>query len=1049
MSMKKSLLTCLIVCSSAGAFAAGSTITSGSTINHHLPNPAKLTGRLYVNETITGTVRDSTGTTLAGVSVVIKGSTKGTQTDVNGKFSLSANPGDILVFSYVGYNTRQVVVGTEKNIIVTLGANSGQLDQVVVTALGIKRSQKSLTYSAQQIGGNELNDVKTDNLMNSLNGKVAGVDISPSASGVGGSAKVLLRGSRSFAGSNQPLYVIDGVPMAAPTNYSGTSIANAGQPNSNYGGAPDGGDGISNLNPDDIESMTVLEGASASALYGSQAANGVILITTKKGKAGKTSIHYTSSFQASNAVAEPKFQNQYGQSASSAGNSPFSWGTAISGSQNNLKDFFQTGTNWTNAIDLSSGNEMAQTYFSYANTTANGIEPGNKLRRNNFNLRETGHFLNNRLTIDGSVNYIDQDVKNTPLSGLYVNPLVGLYLFPRGLNITPYKNQYLLADQVGAARQNWFLKSDDSQQQNPWWVTNENPNNLQRGRIIFNGSAKYDVTSWFNIQVRGSLDRTNDSYTQDLYSGTIATFNSNGNGNYSYSNQLTEQKYADAIANFTPSKFGKFKFDGLVGAAINDTQVNGLGANGDLSLTDLFDPYNIVSGHVAPMGFGYHTQIQSIFEAANLSYNDWLYLALTNRTDWNSTLAFTNKDYYTYPSVGLSAILSQALSLPQAISYAKVRGSYADVGNGVSPYVSNTQNTETAGGSLLFNFAEPFHTLKPETTHSYEFGTDWKFINNRINFSFTYYNTRTYNQLFTVTPPSSTLISSAYVNAGEIQNKGFEVTLGADIVRSKAFTWNTSFNASANNNKIIEVDPADGLNQAVLTNTAGGSFGYESIITKGGSFGDIYGNTIVRNSSGQIVLSGAGTSTSPYLPQRSSTLNYIGNPNPKFLLGWDNNFNFGNITLEFLVDGKFGGQVLSLTQAMMDSYGVSQASGNARAAGGVTINGVNAAGTAVTSVNPQTWYQAIGGRNAIADQYVYSATVVRLRQAALGYNWPIQNSAIKNVKLSLIGRNLIYFYKKAPFDPEIASSTGNGLSGVDLFNQPATRNIGLDLNVAF
>jgi hypothetical protein len=449
------------------------------------------------------------------------------------------------------------------------------------------------------------------------------------------------------------------------------------------------------------------------------------------------------------------------------------------------------------------------------------------------------------------------------------------------------------------------------------------------------------------------------------------------------------------------------------------------------------------------MGFGYHTQIQSIFEAANLSYNDWLYLALTNRTDWNSTLAFTNKDYYTYPSVGLSAILSQALSLPQAISYAKVRGSYADVGNGVSPYVSNTQNTETAGGSLLFNFAEPFHTLKPETTHSYEFGTDWKFINNRINFSFTYYNTRTYNQLFTVTPPSSTLISSAYVNAGEIQNKGFEVTLGADIVRSKAFTWNTSFNASANNNKIIEVDPADGLNQAVLTNTAGGSFGYESIITKGGSFGDIYGNTIVRNSSGQIVLSGAGTSTSPYLPQRSSTLNYIGNPNPKFLLGWDNNFNFGNITLEFLVDGKFGGQVLSLTQAMMDSYGVSQASGNARAAGGVTINGVNAAGTAVTSVNPQTWYQAIGGRNAIADQYVYSATVVRLRQAALGYNWPIQNSAIKNVKLSLIGRNLIYFYKKAPFDPEIASSTGNGLSGVDLFNQPATRNIGLDLNVAF
>jgi len=1054
MSMKKSLLTCLIVCSSAGAFAAGSKITSASIINHHLSKHPKLTVP-FTDEQITGTVRDSTGNTLPGVSVIIKGTTKGTQTDANGKFSLSANPGDILVFSYVGYTTKQAVVGTERNLLITLGGNANQLNQVVVTALGIKRSSRSLTYATQTISSDAINTVKTDNLMNSLDGKVAGVDISPSASGVGGSAKVLLRGSRSFAGSNQPLYVIDGVPMAAPNNYSGTSIANAGQPNSNFGGTPDGGDGISNLNPDDIESITVLEGASASALYGSQAANGVILITTKKGKAGKTLIHYSSSFQASNAVAEPKFQNQYGQSASSAGNSPFSWGAPISGSQNNLKQFFQTGTNWTNAIDLSSGTEMAQTYFSYANTTADGVEPGNKLKRNNFNMRETGHFLNNKLTIDGSVNYIDQDVKNTPLSGLYINPLVGLYLFPRGLNITPYKNQYLLANQVGAARQNWFLKSDDSQQQNPWWVTNENPNNLQRGRIIFNGSAKYDVNSWFNIQVRGSLDRTNDSYTQDLYSGTITTFNSNSNGNYSYSNQLTEQKYADAIASFTPSKFGKFKFDGLVGTAINDTQVNGLGASGDLSLTDLFDPYNIVPGHVAPIGFGYHTQVQSIFEAANLSYKDWLYLALTNRTDWNSTLAFTNKDYYTYPSVGLSAVLSQALSFPTAISYAKVRGSYADVGNGVSPYVSNTQNTETAAGSLLFNFAEPFHALKPETTHSYEFGTDWKFMENRISFSFTYYNTRTYNQLFTVTPPSSTLISSAYVNAGEIQNKGFEVTLGADVVRSKAFTWNTSFNASANNNKIIEVDPADGLDQAILTSTAGGSFGYQSEIKKGGSFGDIYGTTVVRNSKGQIVLSGSGTSADPYLPERSTTVNpnaglsYIGNPNPKFMLGWDNNFNFGNVSLEFLVDGKFGGQVLSLTQAMMDSYGVSQASGNARAAGGVTINGVNAAGTAVTSVNPQTWYQSIGGRNAITDQYVYSATVVRLRQAALGYNWPIQNSAIKNVKLSLIGRNLIYFYKKAPFDPEIASSTGNGLSGVDLFNQPATRNIGLDLNVAF
>ncbi|WP_183578356.1 SusC/RagA family TonB-linked outer membrane protein [Mucilaginibacter sp. X5P1] len=1040
--MKKKLLTCFIVCSSAGAFATGSAIASASSM-HFLAKHAQFL-EAKADQSIKGVVKDETGATLPGVSVVIKGSTKGTQTDANGNFTLAANKGDVLVFSYVGYAAKEVTLSGAPVITVTLTSSASQLDVVVVTALGIKRSQKSLTYAQQQISGSQLNDVKTDNLMNSLNGKVAGLAIQPSASGVGGSAKVLLRGSRSFAGNNQPLYVIDGVPMANPVNYSGTSTTNGGQPGDNFGGSPDGGDGISNLNPDDIESITVLEGASAAALYGSQAANGVIVITTKKGKVGKTEIHYSSSFQASNAVSEPKFQNQYGQTKAG---STTSWGSAISNSEDNLKDFYQTGTNWTNSVDLSTGTEIAQTYASYANTSANGIEPGNTLRRNNFNLRETGHFLNNKLTVDGNVNYIDQDIKNSPGLGLYINPLVGLYLFPRGLNIQPYKDQYLLPNNVGAARQNWITHNDDSQEQNPWWVTNMNPNNLQRNRIIFNGSAKYDFTNWFNVQVRGSLDRTNDNYDQDLYSGTLTTFNSNGNGHYSYSNQVTEQKYADAIANFTPGKFGDFKFDGLVGTAINDSQLSGLGASGDLSTPDFFTPYNIIAGHSAPIAFGNHTQIQSIFEAANLSYNDWLYLALTNRTDWNSTLAFTNKMDYSYPSVGLTAILSQILHLPQAISYAKIRGSYANVANGLPPYTTIVQNTQSSSGALIFNTTAPLHTLKPETTHSYEFGTDWKFLDNRINFSFTYYNTHTYNQYFALTPPAATLISTGYVNAGDIQNTGFEILVGADIVRSKGFTWNSSVTASANKNKIISLDPADNLNQAILTGNDAGGFGYESVIAKGGSFGDIYGYTAVRNAKGQMILT--GTSASTYAPQKSTVMSYVGNPNPKFQLGWSNSFNYGHFNLDFLVDGKFGGQVLSLTQAMMDSYGVSQVSGTARANGGVTVNAVNSAGTPVTTVNAQTWYQTIGGRNALTDQYIYSATVVRLRQAALGYTWPVANSVVKNVKLSLIGRNLIYFYKKAPFDPEVTTSTGNGLSGVDVFNQPATRNVGLDLNVTF
>jgi TonB-linked SusC/RagA family outer membrane protein len=1035
--MKKTLLACLLMCGTAGAYADSYAATSASHAGNVLHAFTRQLATSNQN-VITGTVRDDAGSTLPGVSVAIKGTSRGTQSDANGHFSLSVNPGDVLVFSFVGYTTKEVTVtGTEKNFTVTLASSATQLNQVVVTALGVKRSQKSLTYATQQIGGKELNEVKTDNLMNSLNGKVAGLDIAPSASGVGGSVKVLLRGSRSFAGNNQPLYVIDGVPMSNPSN--------GGQPNDNFGGTPDGGDGISNLNPDDIESVTVLEGASAAALYGSQAGNGVIVINTKKGRAGHTEIHFNSSFQASNAVSEPKFQNQYGQT--SAG-STSSWGPGTSGSQDNLKQFFQTGTNWTNSIDLSGGSEAMQTYFSYANTKAKGIEPGNDLSRNNFNLRETGRFLNNKLTVDGNVNYIDQDIKNSPGLGLYINPLVGLYLFPRGMDITPYKNNYLLGSQTGSNRQNWFTHNDDSQEQNPWWVTNMNTNNLQRNRLLFNGSAKYEFTNWFNVQVRGSLDRTNDNYNQDLYSGTINTFNSNGNGHYTYNTQVTEQKYADAIANFNLPKFGDFKLDGLVGVAITDNKISGLGVRGDLSTPDFFTPYNIIAAQAAATATTQHTQFQSVFENANLSYKDWIYLALTNRTDWNSTLAYGPNVRYNYPSVGLSAILTQAFNLPRAISYAKIRGSFADVGNGLpQPGLTISQNTQSASGALIINTAQALHTLKPENTHSWEFGTDWRFLDNRINFSFTYYNTHTYNQYFSLTPPAATLISVGYVNAGDVQNTGFELTLGADVVRSHAFTWNTSFNASANKNKIIAVDPADNLNIALLTGNSGGGFAYESVIAKGGSFGDIYGYTTVRNAAGQVVLT--GTDKSSYAPQKSNTMNYVGNPNPKFQLGWNNSFNIGHFNIDFLVDGKFGGQVLSLTQAMLDSYGVSKVTGDARAAGGVAVNGVTTSGAAVTSVDAQNWYHTIGGRNALTDQYIYSATVVRLRQAALGYNWTVNNSLIKNVRLSLIGRNLIYFYKKAPFDPEVVTSTGNGLSGVDLFNQPAVRNLGLDLNVTF
>jgi len=998
---------------------------------------------------VTGTVKNEQGEILAGVTVQVKGTQRETLSNEKGEFSIQANEGEVLVFTYVGYSPKEVTLGADKTIQVVMAVAQSNLNEVVITALGIRRSEKSLTYATQQVDGEQLTTVKTDNLMNSLNGKVAGLTIAPSASGIGGSVKVLLRGSRSASGNNQPLYVIDGIPISNNSNGNG-------QPSNTFGGTPDGGDGISNLNPEDIASISVLEGASAAALYGSQAENGVILITTKHGKAGQAQVNYSSSIFAQQTAYRPKFQSSYGQTSTGAIDS---WGSAINGSPDNLKQFFQTGTNWTNAVSLSGGTANAQTYFSYANTSATGIEPSNKLGRNNFTVRETAKALNNKLTIDANVNYIYQQIHNSPALGIYSNPLSGLYLYPRGQSIAPYKQDYLNPDATGAARQIWPIDDQSLYTENPWWIINEQPGNATRNRLLFNGSLRYDVNKWLYVQVRGNVDRIADAYESDLYSGTNLLYNANGNGHMGINDQTTEQKYGDLIVNFNPALHTAFKVDGFVGGSITDNTATGWNASGDLATPNFFTVGNIIASlpglttlTTNPVSayqsgsYPLHSQIQSFFANANLSYQDWLYLALTARNDWSSNLAFTPNDSYFYPSAGLSVILSQLLHLPTWISYAKLRGSYAEVGNTVPPYLTYIQNTENSSGQLVFNTAEAFRTLKPEKTHSTELGTEWRFDDNRLKFTFTYYKTNTLNQYFPVSPVVASLVSTGYVNAGNIQNDGIEFTLGYDVIRGRKFDWTTSVNGAMNRNKVLDVDAKDSITTFVLTGNYNNA--YQSELVKGGQYGDIYGYTLVKDGQGRVMLNGNGTTT-PYTPQQSSTFNYIGNPNPKFQLGWRNDFTYGKWNLGFLVDGKFGGQVLSMTQAILDQYGVSKVTGDARNAGGVKVNGVDANGNAVTEVTAKGWYEAIGGRNGISGEYIYSATVIRLREASLGYIVPIPQGFFKTVKVSLVGRNLLYFYKPAPFDPELTMSTGNGLSGVDVFNQPATRNMGLSINASF
>lgn len=1027
--MKKLLPIILLVpCVAMGAnthYNAYKTLATKAGINRSVANAGP----------VSGTVKDEKGALVPGVSVSIKGTNNGTQTDGNGAFRINANPGDVLVFTYVGYQRKEVTVGNGTIFNVSLTPDSKNLNEVVVTALGVKRSEKSLTYANQVVGTDAFNTVKNDNLVNSLNGRVAGVTIAPSSSGVGGSSKVILRGSKSIAGNNAPLYVIDGVPITNSPNANG-------QPNSTYGGSPDGGDGISNLNPDDIESMTVLEGASAAALYGSQAANGVILVTTKKGKAGKTEINFSSSYTNDVISYKPTFQDEYGQTP----NGNQSWGSKLStpAAADNLAQYYQHGNNFTNAINFSGRSEIAQTYFSYANTNATGVQPTNSLHRNNFAFRETAKFLNNKLTVDVNTQYLNQKVFNTPGEGFYFNTLPGLYLFPVGVNITPYKTNYGIPQPLrnGLPTQNWIANEDI--QQNPWWILHNNVNMSNRDRLIINSIVRYEFNDWLNLQVRGNVDRTADRYEQDLAAGTNPVLTQGLDGSFSRSVQTLTQTYGDAILNFKIPMKSDFKINGLLGASITDDNTVGqtFGPGLGLLIPNVYEEQNVLTSggsNVSDLPAN-HSQIQSIFGSVDLSFKNWLFLTVTDRNDWSSTLSFTNKDSYSYPSVGLSAVISDMTKLPDVISYAKVRGSYAEVATTVGEYVTNLTSTNANGGVSLVNEV-PGPDLKPTNTKSWEAGADLRFFNNRLSLNYTWYKSNSYNQFIQYTPNSGSIYTVGYLNAGNIENTGMEIKLGYDIAQTKSFGWNSAFNYSYNKNKIIQLEPNDPT--ATIELTGAGANAYESVLQQGGSYGDIWGVKYERSSSGQIKVGDNGA------PINSGTFEKVGNPNPKFQMGWENTFHYHNFSLDFLVDGKFGGQVLSMTNMLLDSYGVSTATAAARNAGGVTVNAVDPSGKAVTKVDAETWYSGQGGRSGIAEPYMYSATVVRLRSAALGYTWSFANSAVKSVRFSIIGSNLIYFYKKAPYDPEITMSTANGLGGVDVFNQPTTRRIGAQLNVSF
>ena len=1006
--MKKSLLTACLVFF-AGAFALAQT--------------RQLTGK------VTGP--DNQG--VAATTVKVKGGTNATTTGSDGSFTLTVPTGNIILqFTSMGYGSKEVAISaSQSSVNVTLATESSDLSEVVVTALGIKREKKMLTYASQQVSGDEIRRAASPNFMEAISGKAAGIDIRVSGSGAGGSTKAVLRGAKSLLGTSEALYVIDGVPMV---NNKG------GQPGS-YGGT-DGGDGLSALNPADIESVNVLRGANASILYGSQGANGVILITTKKGKAGKVSVDLNSSTVLEQVSNLPDFQFEYG----TATGGDYSWSKTKGAYQKTyIDEFFQTGVNATNSVSVSGGSDKSTAYFSYSNSNAKGVLPTNTYNKNTITLNQSTKFFNDKVTLSSNVIFSSEKSFNRPGAGYYNNPLTGLYLFARERDFAAYKANYQVFNDVrNMYKMNWY--STEEKQNNPFWEINNNSKLATNSRVIANMKLSYDIAKGLKFEIRGNMDYNNVLY-DNRYAAGGNSVSVSPNGSWSYTKYNDKSLYADGILTYNKS-IGDFSLTGLAGASYQkNTFRDGMSvANGTTALQypNFFSfsnmPYNIIFNQTLN-----RTLKQGAFANVQVGFKEMIFLDLSARNDWASTLALTGNQSYLYPALGISAIISQMVNLPDAISFMKVRASRSETGNEVPYNVVNPWNSiggaggPTGIGGINRNTQVPFTNLKPEIIKGDEFGLEMKFFGGKLGLDATYYKDVSTNQFLTLSAPSGSGYSIYYVNAGKILNKGFEVTIDAEPLRTNNFRWKTALNMSRNTNKIEELIASNPNYQV-----GGDDEGFASIIKAGGSFNDLYIFKFARNASDQIILSATG------VPTKAATQVKVGNVNPDLLMGWNNTFTYSDWFLSVLVNGKFGGVAFSKTEAFLDSYGVSKRSADARDAGTIAINAIQGT-TPVTSIDPVVYYSAIGDRNKIMEPYVFSRTNVRLGQLSLGYTLKFKKSniGIKDAAFSLVGRNLFFFYKKAPFDPEQSMSTGNGMQSNDVFSLPATRSFGFNVKLSF
>ena len=956
---------------------------------------------------------------LIGVNV-ISGATSGVSTLADGSYSISVAAGSTLTFQYIGYKPATFTVpGGSASLTynVSLESEAQALDDVVVIAYGV-RKKGTIAGSVSTVKAEKVENTPTAAFDQAIQGQVPGLTVLSNSGEPSTSATMMIRGMNSINSGTSPLYILDGVAIASSD--------------------------FNTINPADIESISVLKDASSTSIYGARAANGVIVITTKKGEEGRVRVNYANNTTFSSPFVMPQFQNTYGTEATAPS---MSWGTKLSTPTSyDPSDFFQTGFEETNAISVSGGTRVNQSYFSAASLNSRGIIPNNVYNRYNFTFRNTTQLIKDKLTLDLGASYMRQYKRNPLVQGLYHNPLIPIYLFPRGDDISKYEVYERYDATAGYMKQFWPLEFITGVE-NPWWITNRELFENTAHRYTFNATLKWDIADWITLTGRVRTDNMVMNYTRKIYASSDKLFASEY-GNYQNNKIHHNNLYADALLSINKSFFDdKFSLSFNLGASILDDKNDGEGFEGHLAtLANKFSVYNVDMSHsqTKPYADRYHDQTQAVYATAQLGYNGMVYLDVTARNEWASQLAFTPHMNIFYPSVGLSAVISSMADLSKAgISFLKVRASYAEVGNAPQRFITGVNTPLQTGGIVSSDSYAPAVNLTPERTKSFEVGLNAKFLGNKIWTDVTYYNTNTYNQLFSYDAPPSPGYKRAYINAGKVNNWSIEAVVGYKN-KWRDFSWSTNVNFSMNRNEVKELVPEgtrDVAGNLVTVDEVNMDYGgYRMKVKKGGSIGDFYVTGLKTDDQGRIYVD-PNTNTVTTDP---NTWLYGGNTEARFRLGWNNRFSYKGVNLGVLFDARIGGQGVSATQALMDRWGASQDSADARENGGVWISEDQKVPDA------RVFYANNGNGLSMLSHYVYSMTNVRLRELTLGYDLPSRwfNDKI-GMTVSLVGRNLWMLYNKAPFDPEITASTGTYYQGLDYFMQPSARTIGFSVRLQF